>query len=215
LAVLLGACATTGSKNAITPRSVADSLIGVWDNAAQYSTAPDFLKKPPAAGRPYDWLDRQHAQFWRVDAPGIGADVIYLEWRSGGPAGEISRQRIWSFRRDGSGQIRMDFFTFKTPAPYAGQGGAAGAFTNLKAEDLVGYGESCGLRVAPTQNGAWDASIAREDCQITARSGRKMGIEARVTLMPTGLLYDEAGILETGDYAFKVPGGPPYDFRRP
>jgi hypothetical protein len=194
--------------------ALSGGLVGAWDSKAQYDAAPDALKRPPAAGDGYAWLDRQYAQFARVDAPAIGTHVIYLEWRAGGPQGAISRQRIWSFRSDAAGKVRMDFFTFKSPEPFAGKAGQTSAFASLKLDDLIGYGEACGLFVEPTSANTFDAKIDESQCQITARSGRKMGIDARVTLMTTGLLYNEAGILADGAYAFKVPGGPPYEFRR-
>jgi hypothetical protein len=212
---LLAGCATTPSAPARPDlAALSGGLIGAWDTKAQFDAAPEALKRPPVAGDAYAWLDRQYAQFARVDAPAIGSHVIYLEWRGGGPQGAISRQRLWSFRTDAAGKVRMDFFTFKAPEPFAGSAAQAGAFAALKADDLIGYGEACGLYVEATSATTFDAKIDEGQCQITARSGRKMGIEARVTLMTTGLLYNEAGILADGAIAFKVPGGPPYDFRR-
>jgi hypothetical protein len=212
---LLAACASTpGAPARPDLARLSGGLVGAWDTARQYEQAPAALKRPPVAGDAYAWLDRQFATFARVDAPVIGAHVIYLEWRGGGPDGAISRQRIWSFRTDETGKVRMDFFTFKDPAPFAGKAAIAGAFATLKPEDLIGYGAACGLFVDATGPDTFDAKIDESQCQITARSGRKMGIEARVTLMTTGLLYNEAGILADGGYAFKVPGGPPYEFRK-
>jgi hypothetical protein len=211
----LGACASTPPVPSRPDlAALSGGLVGAWDTKAQYDAAPEALKRPPVAGDAYAWLDRQHAQFARIEAPAIGAHVIYLEWRAAGPQGAISRQRIWSFRTDAAGQVRMDFYTFKTPEPFAGKAAQAGAFAALKPEDLIGYGEACGLYVAPTSANTFDAKIDESQCQISARSGRKMGIDARVTLMTTGLLYNEAGILADGATAFKVPGGPPYEFRR-
>jgi hypothetical protein len=211
----LAACASTPA--APTRPDIArlsGGLVGAWDTVRQFEQAPGALKRPPVAGDAYPWIDRQYAQFARVEAPAIGAHVIYLEWRAGGPDGAISRQRLWSFRTDAAGKVRMDFFTFKDPAPFAGKANAAGAFNALKPDDLIGYGDACGLFVEATGPDTFDAKIDESECQITARSGRKMGIEARVTLMTTGLLYNEAGILADGAFAFKVPGGPPYEFRK-
>lgn len=212
---LLAACASTPTAPSRPDLgALSGGLTGAWDNKAQYDAAPEGLKRPPVAGDAYAWLDRQHAQFTRVAAPAIGPHVIYLEWRAGGPQGAISRQRLWSFRTDAENRVRMDFFTFKTPEPFAGKAGQPDAFAALKPDDVIGYGEACGLFVAPTSPTTFDAKIDESQCQITARSGRKMGIEARVTLMTTGLLYNEAGVLADGSFAFKVPGGPPYEFRR-
>jgi hypothetical protein len=138
--------------------------------------------------------------------------VVYLEWRNSGPEGEISRQRIWAFRMEDRGEVRMDFYAFKAPDRFAGAPPAA--FAALTQEDLIGYGPACALRVTPTGDTTFDAGIRPEECRIIAQSGREMGIGARVTLMSTGLLYSEEGLLADGGYAFKVPGGPPYEFRK-
>lgn len=212
-AAMLTACASTPTPAELTPAMAADALVGRWDTKAQFDAAPESLKKPPAAGHPYDWIDRQAATFARVEAPALGPAVVYLEWRSGGPEGPLSRQRLWSFRRDETGALRMDFFTLREPEKWAGA--APAAFHAITPADVIGYGPTCGLTVTPKGPSAWDARIEPQDCRITARqSGRTMGIAARVTLMPTGLLYEEAGLLDEETYAFKVPGGPPYDFRR-
>ncbi|MGJ3232087.1 MAG: chromophore lyase CpcT/CpeT [Oceanicaulis sp.] len=191
-------------------------LAGAWSNADQYAFAPEDLKRPPAPGRPYDWIDLQHAEFHPVEAPAIGAHVLYLEWRSGAADGEISRQRIWAFREAEGGALSgMDFYTFADPEPYAGRGAEPGAFADLTADDLIAYPEGCTLQA---RNPAWDGhvlEVSADDCVITARSGRTMGIEARVEIAPDRVSYREAGILEDGSYAFLVPGGPAYEFRRP
>jgi hypothetical protein len=198
---------TRGSEN---PRYISSLIEGSYDNAAQFAAADAALKRPPAAGFPYPWIDLQHARFVRIEARSIGCDVVYLEWRSGGPDGPISRQRIWSFRQDGN-DIRMDFFTLRDPALFAGADATHPGFAGLTLDDLIGYGPACGLRVAPREDG-FVASINPADCQLTARSGRRMGIEARVEVSPGRIRYEEAGILADGTYAFRVPGGLPYHF---
>jgi hypothetical protein len=217
LALALCACAAPGVRPGTDdplPGMLA-ALSGEWTNARQFAAAPEALKKAPAIGHPYDWIDLQHARFWTVEAPAIGAHVVYLEWRRGDATGALSRQRIWSFRRDAEGRIRMDFFTLKDPSRFAGKAEEPGAFRTLTMDDLIGYGEACGAFVTPRGAGAFDALIEPEVCRIVSQSGRKMGIASRITLMPTGLLYEEAGVADDLSYVFKVPGGPPYDFRRP
>ncbi|MEO1038464.1 MAG: CpcT/CpeT family chromophore lyase [Pseudomonadota bacterium] len=198
---------------------VLDQMSGAFDNAAQYAAADETLKRPPAPGHPYDWIDQQTASFHTVEAPLIGDHVVYLEWRSGGPDGPISRQRIWSFNADKDGAITgMDFYTFQAPDPFAGLGAAPGAFEALSLDDLIGYPEGCTLGVERPEARAWVFSLNPDTCQITARSGRVMRIEARIGLssedIGTVVEYAEAGVLEGGDYAFKVPGGPAYRFMR-
>lgn len=202
--------ADTGASRAPPSQRLADALVGTWDNRTQYDAAPPALKVPPSVAG--EWLDRQHARFVRVDAPAIGDAVLYLEWRSGGPDGAVSRQRIWSFRTDGDGTLRMDFYAFVEPAPWVGKADAPGAFRDLDKAALRGYGPECALRWAP-HAGGWRGVISADACTLTAASGRRMGIDATVTLAADGsLAYQESGRLESGAWAFRVPPGEPYRF---
>jgi hypothetical protein len=101
----------------------------------------------------------------------------------------------------------MDFYTFRTPDPYAGRGSAPGAFAALSPAELIGYPDGCTLtaQIAAPARIVFRADPAQ--CRITARSGRQMGIRAQVDIAPSSLRYAEAGILEGGAYAFLVPGG--------
>lgn len=220
LVVALSACASAQtspspqSRAIVSPALASAALIGRFDNVAQFAAAPDALKRAPAAGFPYEWLDEQHAAFTRVTAPAIGADVLYVEWKRAD--GSISRQRIWSFRRDDQGRMRMDYFSFRSPESYAGKGDTRDAFAALTPADLIGYGPDCALIITPgAQVGRWDGQISEDICQITgAASGRRMGLRVRLEVNADGLTYAEAGLLADGSYAFKVPGGPPYAMQR-
>jgi hypothetical protein len=200
LASLAIAASAPPDPNAV----VARGLTGDFDTRAQFEAADAALKVAPSVAG--DWLDRQHAVMRIVDAPLIGTRVLYLEWRSGGPTGPVSRQRIWSFRQ---GRPAMTFYTFRDPKPFAGQADAAGAFRQLKPTDLVGYDEACDVR--------WAGRVGRirpEDCRITAQSGRGMRLDVTIRLVPNGFSYREAGILDNGVRAFAVPPTMPYRFVR-
>lgn len=191
-----------------------ERLEGAWSNAAQYEAAPDAVKRPPAAGYPYDWLDVQHATFRRVSAPALGEYVVYLEWKSGAADGEISRQRLWVFRTGLEGELLgMDFYTLGAPERLAGRGEEAGAFESLTVDDLVGYPEGCTLAVERPEPELTVLSVGPGSCVIEARSGRRMGIRAEIRIAPGAVTYSEAGVLPDGSYAFMVPGGMPYEFR--
>jgi hypothetical protein len=211
LALSLGAC--TATRLPTDPRdTVLDGMVGTWENRAQFSAAPAELKVPPSVDG--EWLDLQHATFARVDAPALGTHVLYLEWRSNGPDGPISRQRLWSFHTDPAGELRMDFYAFVDGKPYAGRGGETGAFGTLARDALRGYGPSCALRFELQARG-FVGEISAEECTITAASGRRMGINARVALTADGTLeYRESGRLDDGRYAFRVPPTEPYRFQR-
>jgi hypothetical protein len=206
--VALAACAT--SPNIRAPHTM---LIGTWDNNAQMASAPETLKRAPVAGGAYDWLDGQYATFFAVDAPlvaGKDAKAIYLVWRNGGPTGTISRQRLWVFRTLPSGQTVMDFYAFKNPQAFEIATGQNEAFKALKMDDLTAYGPECALPVVSGTTG-WTAEIPNT-CAITARSGRKMVLSARIEVGANAFSYTERGTLESGALAFKVPGGPAYQF---
>jgi hypothetical protein len=209
----LVAC-TSPSPAPTDPRAaLVAALTGRWSNQRQYDAASAVLKvKPTVEG---DWLDHQHAVFAPVQAPALGSHVLYLEWRSGGPVGPISRQRIWSFRIDAEGVLRMDFHAFVDGAPWVGKAGEPGAFAALKPENLRSYSPECALRSAAQPGGGWRGEIGPEQCSLTAASGRRMGISAVVELTADGaLLYREAGVLADGRFAFRVPPGQAYRFER-
>ncbi len=194
------------------PSHPVERLLGSWDNAAQFAAAPLALKRPPAAGAPYPWLDRQHARFALVDVPAVAgpdARAVHVEWRAGGPEGPVSRRRVWVFRTGPGGRLVMDFYSFTNPEGVAAD---AGALVRLAAADLIGYGPLCALAVETSASG-FVAEIP-ETCTITARSGRTMRLSARIVLEGDALRYEEAGRLPDGTYAFLVPGGGAYRFVR-
>ncbi len=200
------------ARSSVLPEAVAAALVGTWDNRAQYEAAPPALKVPPSVDG--DWLDHQHARFARIEAPALGAHVLYLEWRSGGPAGPVSRQRIWSFRVDNDGAVRMDFYAFVDGAAWVGKADDPSAFRSLDAAALRGYGPQCALLWTPHEGGLRGV-ITADACTLTAASGRRMGITATVTLAADGSLdYQESGRLESGAWAFRVPPSQPYRFTR-
>jgi len=206
--------APVSAADPLSPTQAAAMLEGAWSNAAQFAQAPEFLKRPPAAGFPYPWLDRQHATFRVVSAPQLtGADgrAVYLEWRRGGPDGPVSRQRLWVFV-PGPDRPEMAFFSFRAPADFEGAKGTAERFAALEPTALVGYGPTCNLAVERGPSG-WNASIA-ENCRIVAQSGRSMRLAARISLNGDTLFYEEEGVLPDGSYAFRVPGGIAYEFAR-
>ncbi|MGY6629015.1 MAG: hypothetical protein ACXIVL_10880 [Oceanicaulis sp.] len=196
---------------------LASLLSGVWSNAAQYAAADESLKRPPAPGHPYDWLDVQHARFVPVDTPHIPGDAVYLEWRSGGPDGPVSRQRLWVFhseiRDEDSPLTGMDFHAFRNPELFEGRTGWSD-FTDLTPDDLITYPEGCQLAPVSRENQVTVLEVTQEACRITAQSGREMGINARIAISFGRIEYSESGRLGDGGYAFKVPGAGTYAFER-
>ncbi|MEM8920127.1 MAG: CpcT/CpeT family chromophore lyase [Pseudomonadota bacterium] len=211
LALALGACATPENSPPAGLDDLVDKIAGGYSNAAQYAAAPNAWKIEPAIGDAPPWLDQQFAVFEKLEAPAIGNDVIYLQWRKGAADGPISRQRIWSFYHDEDGQPRMDFFSF----PRGSEPEDTKALTSLTRQDLVGYGEKCALEVAVSGDGFF-AEIP-PTCQIKSQSGRDMRLTAEINLSGDTLTYHEAGVRPNGDIVFRVPGSAPrapYRFER-
>lgn len=195
----------------------ATALGGAWDNRAQFEAADPSLHRPPAAGTPYAWLDRQHAIFRIVEAPalaGAGGTVVHLVWRSGGPGGPVSRQRLWVFRPNArTGRMAMHFHAFAgDAAAFATAAPSSSLFRTLTQREVTSYPDGCALPVRRTRDGF----VARipEGCTIVARSGRTMTLSAEIRLAGDTLSYAEAGRLPDGPYAFRVPNPGPYLFRR-
>lgn len=213
VALCLAACATNDSAT----RAPASLLIGQWDNSVQMAEAPETLKRPPVAGGAYEWVDFQHARFFPVTVPALtndGAKALYLVWRTNGPDGRVSRQRLWVFRTLESGAQVMDFYAFKDGKPFETLTTDTGAFKTVTLNDLTAYGPQCSLPVTTNATGTgWSAAIP-VTCAITARSGRKMVLSATITVSRDNVSYSEQGMLESGVLAFKVPGGPAYRFAR-
>lgn len=74
---LLNGCAGPQARTEL-PTPVARG-VGHYDTVRQFETAPVSLRREPAAGHPYDWLDRQHAEFRWITAPALGQHVMFLE----------------------------------------------------------------------------------------------------------------------------------------
>lgn len=210
LAALLGGCAATSGR---TPaQTLAALLSGTFDNARQFEAAPAAVKVAPRVDGL--WLDRQIARFWRVDAPALGAEVIYLEWRSGSREGPISRQRLWVFRPAADGSVAMAFHAFKNPGSWAGKADSPEGFRLITKDDLVSYPESCDARFVRADKHRWQGRIRPEDCLITAQSGRTMALDVSIDILPGQLIYQEAGLLGDGKRAFHVPSAAPYRFEK-
>ncbi len=210
--VALFSCATQSKPAEQAEDALITALSGTWDNGAQYGVTADTLKIPPSVNG--DWLDLQHAIFKPITAPAIGDRVLYLEWRNkaaDGTVGAISRQRIWSFKTDANKVVRMDFYAFMDGKPWTEN---SANFNDLRPEALRGYGNACALYFIQTFT-TFTGEITAKDCSITAASGRRMGINARVTLRADGSLeYQESGVLDDGRFAFRVPPAQPYRFMR-
>jgi hypothetical protein len=204
--------AASGSALAAGAVGPAD-LAGRFDNADQVAALPAGVAREPRPGQP--WVDRQFARFVPFPAGEIGEHVYYLEWRSGGPGGSISRQRVWAFLPARDGVTPMRFYTLERGEDWAAAASDPDALAALSAATLLPYPDGCEVLFAVTGDGRFEGEIPAAACGIVARqSGRRMEIRARISLSGGGFEYDEAGLLEDGRAAFRVPEGFRYEFRR-
>lgn len=189
-----------------------ERLEGAHSNDAQMNSLPADVARVPSPGKP--WVDAQYARLIRFPMPELGELVYYMEWRAGGPKGELTRQRIWAFHDLRTKQPRMRFYVTGEPGLWAAAAGDPALLQKLAKAGLPEYPKGCEVLFTRTKRG-WDGVIPRDGCVIVARqSQRQMTIEARVTLDGERWLYDESGTLDDGRKAFVVPEGHRYEFTR-
>jgi hypothetical protein len=196
LAFVLAVSASSASERLVT------MLAGTYDNAAQVAVQPPEVSRAPKPGTP--WLAPLTARMSAIAAPALPGRVVYLQWTNAD--GTLDRQRLWTFADRPDGTVEMRFFSFKAPEKFVGLDTKPELAAALTLDDLVAYPPGCeGLFGEDEMGFAGGIDPAR--CTIvTQRTGRTMAIEARIEITPEGFTYREAGILEGGADAFRVPG---------
>jgi hypothetical protein len=202
--------AALGLAGAAPAPGAFERLEGAHSNDAQMRALDAAVQRMPTPGSP--WVDAQYARFVRFPMPSLGELVYYMEWRSSGPQGAITRQRIWAFRDLGSDRPKMRFYVANQPELWAAAASDPALLQQLAKAGLPEYPPGCEV-VFSRKPGGWDGVIPREACVIVARqSQRTMRIDARVTLEGDGWKYDESGTLDDGKPSFVVPEGFRYEF---
>lgn len=204
--------AALGLGGAAAAPGAFERLEGTHSNDAQMRSLAADVARTPSPGKP--WVDAQYARVVRFPMPTLGELVYYMEWRAGGPKGEITRQRIWAFRDLSTDRPRMRFYVADRPELWAAAAGDPALLQQLAKAGLPEYPPGCEVVFVRTADG-WDGVIPREACVIVARqSQRRMTIDARITLDRDGWKYDESGTLDDGRRSFVVPEGFRYEFAR-
>lgn len=189
-------------------------IAGEFDNRQQVVHGENFLleSKP----EPSDAPDLLFPVFAQVEAPALGANVIYLQWPIGSPEGRLQRQRIWTFAIDEKrNALVMDFFTLRDPDRWRDAHLKPNtALRDITREDLIPYPAACRL---PFRRHAdvFIGEIPRGECRIISQQTRTdMTINARVVIARDQIWYQEYGVRQDGSVVFKVPVAGSYQFKR-
>ena len=109
---------TDPAMKAVLEKDLADlaaMLAGRWDNELQTFFEPELAIPPPLRH------ERLHVFVKPVDAPAFGKQSFYVEYRKGGEAGPVVRQRLWYLSLDEELMaIRMATFAPKVAKPLEG-----------------------------------------------------------------------------------------------
>lgn len=189
-------------------------VIGEFDNRQQVVRGENFLlESAPDRARSPDLL---FPVFAKVEAPSLGAHVIYLQWPIGSPEGRLQRQRIWTFAIDEQrNALVMDFFTLRDPDRWRDAHlKPKTALRDITREDLIPYPAACRL---PFRRHAdvFIGEIPRGECRIISQQTRTdMTINAKIVIARDQLWYEESGVRQDSSTVFKVPASGSYQFRR-
>lgn len=177
-------------------------LAGSFDTRRQFARAPSRLKVAPSVAE--TWLDRQYARVTRLENWEL-SPALFVEWRTGGPDGPVSRQRIW-VPYDDACNITMAFYGFRKPV-------SPDSLPARGSDDLIAYSPECIVRWE-RRGKNWIGRLDPAECRIVAQSGRAMRLDVTIVADKDGFTYQEAGILDSGAKAFAVPPTMPYRFER-
>ena len=110
---------------------LADLLAGRWDNELQTFFEPELNVPLPLRH------ERLHAVVRPIEAPEFGPISFYVEYRKGGEAGAVLRQRIWSLSVDLElGAVRLAGFAPRDGKPLEGAWRQTEASAGLKPEQV-------------------------------------------------------------------------------
>jgi hypothetical protein len=110
---------------------LADLLAGRWDNELQTFFEPELNVPLPLRH------ERLHAVVRPIEAPEFGPISFYVEYRKGGEAGPVLRQRIWTLSVDQElGAVRLTGFAPKDGKPLEGAWRQTDASSGLKPDQV-------------------------------------------------------------------------------
>lgn len=155
-------------------------------------------------GRPAEGVLVMHTFVRRIAAPAFGQNVVYLEQRYGGPEGDITRQRVFSFEEDNQG-IVTTAYDFPDGAKYARADAVPQRLNDLTPADMYSFPTGCRIRWSK-DNGQYAGTVKRADCRIESRSGRgDVFVDMVYQLSDDAYTLFEQGFNESGSFLFGTP----------
>ncbi len=171
--------------------SLADLMAGRFDNQAAISAGEvqedDFLS---------DWRQR-------IDAPGLGDTVFYLQLNDGADRG-LYRQRILVLSIDSAtDSIKQVAYTLKSAEQFIDAMSTSDVFRDLGPDDVERmFDDGCAQHWTRTQNG-FSGHVDPATCRIiSSRTGKPRRIEALTVITATTLDLAERGFDDDGNQLF-------------
>ncbi len=149
--------------------------------------------------------------FRQVEIPAFGDHVIYLQWPMEAPDGDLQRQRIWAFHKNGDGSVVMKFYTLKNPDQWRDAHLDPEKVRDMTVDDVIAYPDTCTLPVYSA--GEEFRTAIPPTCSIVSQSTRTtMTIQSLITIAPDRMTYMEFGVAGDGKMIFQVPASGAYVF---
>jgi hypothetical protein len=188
---------------------LATMLSGRWDNELQTFFEPE-LGVAPASRH-----DRLHAFVRPLDASAFGPNAFYVEYRSGGEAGKIVRQRVWTLMLDKQlAGVRLSSFAPNDAKPLEGAWRNLAPLSLLKASDFTAV-SGCDIIWRRRGDGFYgETQLAQCKVVTTGTPPRILTVSEQHDLSPNIWEVRDRGIDENGARVFGSPDHSATRFRR-
>lgn len=183
------------SEAALTGAAIAALMAGRFDNEDQAAV---------------DGRTRLHVIHEAAASAAMDGALIYAQLHTGGPDGQVYRQRVYQFADEpgADGRLAMAVWTLRAPEAFAESGARAERLAAVTPDELERFDPGCDFYW--TGDGAlYRGEIADGDCRMDSRrTGRTLVITAEFTISADVFTHDEAGrYADDGEYAFAPEGG--------
>jgi len=185
---------------------------GEWDNNEQVwqqMQTPEEQRSEPLS-------EHTHHVFAPISAPQIGAHTYFVEQYLDADPSKVYRRRLYSFNTDGkTNAIRLDIFSFKDEARFAGAHRKAELFSTLSSKDLTNV-PGCAVywRFDPTEQ-AFHGTMPKDACQyFSPRLNKTLIVNDTLRLSADQLLLDDRATDPQGQPVFGKRNSAPLHNRK-